>query len=51
MNEIERPVMDTDLLRTFVVIAQAGNLTVAAGHLGRTQSAISVQLRKLEHGL
>ncbi|MEM7669198.1 MAG: LysR family transcriptional regulator [Pseudomonadota bacterium] len=51
MNENERPLMDTDLLRTFVVIAHAGNLTVAAGHLSRTQSAVSVQLRKLEDGL
>lgn len=51
MNKIERTPIDSDLLRTFVTIAQCGNLTVAAGKLGRTQSAISVQLRKLENGL
>jgi len=51
MNEIERIPVDSDLLRTFVCIAGCGNLTIAAGHLARTQSAISVQLRKLETGL
>jgi DNA-binding transcriptional LysR family regulator len=51
MNENERTPIDSDLLLTFVRIAECGNLTVAAGKLGRTQSAISVQLRKLEHGL
>ncbi len=51
MNEIERCPIDCDLLRSFIAIARCGNLTVAAGHLGRTQSAISVQLRRLEDGL
>lgn len=51
MNKIERLPFDSDLLLTFVRIAECGNLTVAAGQLGRTQSAISVQLRKLENGL
>ncbi|MEM0978295.1 MAG: LysR family transcriptional regulator [Pseudomonadota bacterium] len=51
MNEIERLSIDSDLLLTFVHIAECGNLTVAAGKLARTQSAISVQLRKLEDGL
>lgn len=51
MNENERMPVDSDLLLTFVRIAECGNLTVAAGKLGRTQSAISVQLRKLEDGL
>ncbi|WP_120501244.1 LysR family transcriptional regulator [Roseovarius sp. EL26] len=51
MNENERLPIDSDLLQTFVRIAECGNLTVAAGKLGRTQSAISVQLRKLEEGL
>ncbi|UUX50375.1 LysR family transcriptional regulator [Nisaea acidiphila] len=35
-------------LRAFVEIAEAGNLTLAADRLNRTQSAISVQLKKLE---
>lgn len=48
MNFIERNPLDSDLLRTFATIADCGNLTLAAGQLNRTQSAISVQLRKLE---
>jgi len=48
MNEIERDALSSDLLRTFLVIAECGNLTLAAARLCRTQSAISVQLRKLE---
>lgn len=51
MNKIERLPIDSDLLHTFATIADCGNLTVAASRLGRTQSAISVQLRKLEEGL
>ena len=51
MNQIERPPLNSDLLRSFVVIAQTGNLTHAADRLGRTQSAISVQLRNLEDRL
>ncbi len=43
--------LNSDLLRTFVTIAQCGNLTEAAARLHRTQSAISVQLRKLETDL
>ncbi len=51
MNENERLTIDSDLLQTFVRIAECGNLTIAAGKLARTQSAISVQLRKLEESL
>ncbi|MEM7596632.1 MAG: LysR family transcriptional regulator [Pseudomonadota bacterium] len=51
MNKIEQPPLNSDLLRSFVVIAQTGNLTHAADRLGRTQSAISVQLRNLEESL
>ncbi|MEM6480451.1 MAG: LysR family transcriptional regulator [Pseudomonadota bacterium] len=51
MNKIERLPIDSDLLHTFATIAECGNLTIAANLLGRTQSAISVQLRKLEQSL
>jgi DNA-binding transcriptional LysR family regulator len=51
MNKIERSISDGELLRSFLVIAESGNLTRAAERLHRTQSAISVQLRKLEDGL
>ncbi|WP_193180161.1 LysR family transcriptional regulator [Nisaea sediminum] len=42
---------NSEQLRTFVEIAETGNLTLAASRLNRTQSAISVQLRKLEQAL
>jgi hypothetical protein len=51
MNESERNLLSTDLLRTFLAIVDSGNLTIAAARLHRTQSAISVQLRKLEADL
>ena len=51
MKENERMPINSDLLLTFLYIAECGNLTAAAGKLARTQSAISVQLRKLEDGL
>lgn len=40
--------LDSDLLRTFVAIADTGNFTRAADQLGRTQSAISMQMKRLE---
>lgn len=40
--------LDSDLLRTFVAIAETGNFTRAAERAGRTQSAVSVQMKKLE---
>jgi len=43
--------LDIDLLRTFVTIAEAHNFTRAAERLGRTQSAISLQMRRLEEAL
>ena len=40
--------LDSDLLRTFVAIAETGNFTKAAVHVGRTQSAVSMQMKRLE---
>lgn len=51
MNQNERNPLDSTLLRSFLVIADTGNLTEAAHRLSRTQSAISVQLRRLEGDL
>ncbi|MDG1211155.1 MAG: LysR family transcriptional regulator, partial [Paracoccaceae bacterium] len=51
MNKFERVPPSNDLLKTFVEIAESENLTLAATRLNRTQSAISVQLRKLEETL
>lgn len=38
----------TDLLRTFVTVVDLGGLTRAARNLGRTQPAVSLQIRRLE---
>ena len=38
----------TDLLRTFVTVVDLGNYTRAAEALGRTQPAISLQIKRLE---
>ncbi len=40
--------LDIDLLRSFVAIAETGVLGKAAARVGRTQSALSMQMRKLE---
>jgi DNA-binding transcriptional LysR family regulator len=38
----------TDLLRAFVTVVDLGSYTRAAGALGRTQPAVSLQIRRLE---
>lgn len=48
MQKTERAFTDSTLLKAFVEIADCGNLTLAASRLNRSQSAISVQIRKLE---
>ena len=40
--------LDSDLLRTFVAVSDAGSFTRAAEVVGRTQSAISLQMKRLE---
>ncbi|QTD92415.1 LysR family transcriptional regulator [Burkholderia anthina] len=40
--------LDIDLLRSFVVIAEVRSLSRAAARVGRTQSALSQQMRRLE---
>ncbi|MDH0748829.1 LysR substrate-binding domain-containing protein [Pseudomonas sp. GD03842] len=40
--------LDLDLLRTFVMIAETGALSRAADRVGRTQAAISMQVKRLE---
>lgn len=42
------PGLDPDLLRTFVFIAEEGSFTRAGQRVGRTQSAVSMQLQRLE---
>ncbi|MFX5085284.1 LysR family transcriptional regulator, partial [Acinetobacter baumannii] len=45
------PPFDLDLLRTFVTIVDSGGFTRASERLGRTQSTISLQVKRLEDGL
>ncbi len=40
--------LDSDLMRTFLEVAESGSVTRAAEKIGRTQSAVSMQIRKLE---
>ncbi len=40
--------LESDLLRSFVAVADWENFTRAADALGRTQSAISMQMKRLE---
>ena len=49
MNGMSRPGnLDIDLLRSFVHIAETGSFTRAGEIVGRTQSAVSMQMRRLE---
>ncbi|WP_231067570.1 LysR family transcriptional regulator [Ideonella dechloratans] len=40
--------LDLDLLRTLVAIADSGSFSTAAERLGRSQSAVSLQVKRLE---
>lgn len=53
MNENDQSMatLDSDLLRSFIVVARHGNVTRAARALHKTQSAVSVQIRQLEERL
>ncbi len=43
--------LDMDLLRALVAIADSGSFSTAAGRLGRTQSAVSLQIKRLEEAV
>ncbi len=43
--------LDIDLLRTFVAVVESGSFTRASAELGRTQPAVSLQIRRLESQL
>lgn len=45
------PPFDFDLLRTFVAVADNASFTRAAERVGRTQSTVSLQIKKLEEGI
>jgi DNA-binding transcriptional LysR family regulator len=42
------PALDLDQIRTFVAIAESGSFTRAASAVNKTQSAVSMQMRRLE---
>ena len=46
-----QPPFDLDVLRTFVAIVDCGGFTRAAERVGRTQSTVSLQIKKLEDSL
>ncbi|WP_438751903.1 LysR family transcriptional regulator [Pararhizobium sp. O133] len=48
MAAVMFPPLESDLLRTFVAVAESGNFTKAGETVGRTQSAVSMQIKKLE---
>jgi DNA-binding transcriptional LysR family regulator len=48
---IPLPPFDFDLLRTFVAVVDNAGFTRAAERVGRTQSTISLQIKKLEQSL
>jgi DNA-binding transcriptional LysR family regulator len=45
------PPFELDVLRTFVAIVDNGGFTRAAERVGRTQSTVSLQIKKLEEGI
>ena len=53
MNKNDQSVatLDSDLLRSFIVVARHGSVTHAARALHKTQSAVSVQIKQLEERL
>lgn len=46
-----KPPLDSDLMRSFLAVADLGSVTAAAGRLYRTQSAVSLQVKRLEESL
>ena len=51
LRHLHRVDLDTTLLRTFYTLASTGSFTRTAEKVGRTQSAISQQIQKLEESL
>src|SRR5262245_18063543 len=45
------PTIETDLLRAFVAVADSDGFTRAAAVLHRTQSAVSIQIKRLEESV
>lgn len=45
------PPLDLSLLRSFVAVIESGSLQIAAARVGRSQSAVSMQIKRLEDDL
>src|SRR5262245_36926163 len=45
------PNLDIDLLRSFTAVADTGSFTAAGERVARTQSAVSIQIKRLEEAL
>ncbi|HFC04581.1 MAG TPA: LysR family transcriptional regulator, partial [Rhizobiales bacterium] len=43
--------LDVDLLKTFIAISENGSFTKAADQVNKTQSAVSMQMKRLEEML
>lgn len=43
--------LESDLMRAFLAVADTGSVTAAAERVGRTQSAVSMQIKRLEDSL
>ncbi|SDJ31462.1 transcriptional regulator, LysR family [Vreelandella titanicae] len=50
-SRVALPLLDSEVLRTFVTIAESGSFTRAAQQLFRTPSALSMQIKRLEETL
>ncbi|MBB4009773.1 LysR substrate-binding domain-containing protein [Allorhizobium taibaishanense] len=44
-------ILDLELLRTFIAVAETGSFTNAAPRVSRTQSAVSMQMQRLEQSV
>ena len=51
MDDVSAMMLDSDQLRTFVAIADSGSFTRAAEIVHKTQSAVSMQMKRLEERL
>lgn len=48
---VSLPLLELDVMKTFIAIAETGNFTTAAEAVFRTPSAVSMQIKKLEETL
>jgi hypothetical protein len=50
-HSVMTALLDVDQLRTFIAIAETGSFTPAADIVHKTQSAVSMQMKRLEERL